>query len=447
MPYCSLSLQVRRVTLYIDMNYEETIEYLYRQLPVFQQVGQSAYKPGLGNSEALDRLAGHPHRRYTTIHVAGTNGKGSTSHTIAAILQRCGYKTGLYTSPHLVDFRERIRVDGEMITKEAVLDFTRKYLEASRNIHPSFFELTMTMAFDYFAACGCDVAVIETGLGGRLDSTNIITPRACVITNISYDHTALLGHTLEAIAGEKAGIIKPGIPVVVGETLPETRPVFKARAEAVSAPLVFADESDVLRSCRQEPAGGWLLDSRDYGTLHYELGGYCQERNAVTILCALRVLRQQGFDITPEAVREGFAGVTALTGLQGRWQQVNDSPRAVCDTGHNVGGFEYITRQLAARPCRTLRIVIGMVNDKDISGVLSMLPSSAVYYFTQAAIPRALPAGDIRAKAAAYGLRGEAYPTVIDAYRAALRESDSDDFIFIGGSSFVVADLLRDINA
>ena len=319
------------------MNYEETLEYLYRQLPVYQQIGQAAYKPGLDNSLALDRLAGHPHRRYATIHVAGTNGKGSTSHTLAAILQQCGYKTGLYTSPHLVDFRERIRVNGEMITRDAVLDFTGKYLEASRDIHPSFFELTMTMAFDYFAACGCDVAVVETGLGGRLDSTNIITPRACIITNISYDHTALLGNTLTAIAREKAGIIKKGVPVVIGEATDETRGVFEAKAREMSAPIVFAEESDVLRASRQEATGGWRIDSTDYGTLHYELGGLYQEKNAATILCALRVLRQTGFDIAPDAVREGFARAASLTGLQGRWQTVNTQPRAVCDTGHNTG--------------------------------------------------------------------------------------------------------------
>ncbi len=425
------------------MNYEETLEYLYRQLPVYQQIGQAAYKPGLDNSLALDRLAGHPHRRYATIHVAGTNGKGSTSHTLAAILQQCGYKTGLYTSPHLVDFRERIRVNGEMITRDAVLDFTGKYLEASRDIHPSFFELTMTMAFDYFAACGCDVAVVETGLGGRLDSTNIITPRACIITNISYDHTALLGNTLTAIAREKAGIIKKGVPVVIGEATDETRGVFEAKAREMSASIVFAEESDVLRACRQEATGGWRIDSADYGTLHYELGGLYQEKNAATILCALRVLRQTGFDIAPDAVREGFARAASLTGLQGRWQTVNTQPRAVCDTGHNTGGFAYLSRQLAGIDCERLRIVLGMVNDKDISGVLAMLPADAVYYFTQASIPRALPADIVREKAAQYGLRGASYPTVDEAYRTALHDSGARDFIFIGGSSFVVADLLK----
>ncbi|MBQ8423233.1 MAG: bifunctional folylpolyglutamate synthase/dihydrofolate synthase [Coprobacter sp.] len=424
------------------MTYDETIQYLYRQLPVFQQVGQSAYKPGLGNSEALDALVGHPHRRYATIHVAGTNGKGSTSHTLAAVLQQCGYKVGLYTSPHLVDFRERIRVDGEMIPREAVLAFTEKYLDAGRDIHPSFFELTMMMAFDYFAACKVDVAVIETGLGGRLDSTNIITPTTCVITNISYDHTALLGDTLPSIAREKAGIIKHDIPVVVGEAEGEVRKVFEDKALEVQAPITFAGDSDALTSCSQGPAGQWLLDSKDYGPITYELGGMCQEKNAATILCALRILQNRGFHITPHAVREGFAHVTTLTGLQGRWQQINVTPRAFCDTGHNTGGFQYISRQLASIQCDTMRIVFGMVNDKDISGVLAMLPQNAVYYFTQAAIPRAMPANVMRDKAAAYHLTGKVFPTVHEAYQAALDDSGADDFVFVGGSSFVVADLL-----
>ncbi|MCD7710060.1 MAG: bifunctional folylpolyglutamate synthase/dihydrofolate synthase [Porphyromonadaceae bacterium] len=427
------------------MDYEETLQYLYRQLPVFQQIGQAAYKPGLDNSLALDRLVGSPHKRYATIHIAGTNGKGSTSHVLAAILQRSGYKVGLYTSPHLVDFRERIRVNGEMISKEAVLEFTRKYLDASREIHPSFFELTMMMAFDYFAACHVDVAVIETGLGGRLDSTNIITPRTCVITNISYDHMALLGDTLSAIAREKAGIIKKGIPVVIGEAEGEVRRVFEEKAKEVSAPIFFAQESDVLRSCRYDKAGQWCIDSRDYGPLSYELGGLCQEKNAVTILCALRVLRQQGFTIRPDAVREGFAQVTSLTGLQGRWQQVHTRPTAYCDTGHNTGGFQYIVRQLSTIQCPTLRIVFGMVSDKDISGVLSMLPTTAVYYFTQAAIPRALPADTMQSKALERGLKGKAYTTVPEAYQAALQDSSPDDFVFVGGSSFVVADLLASL--
>ncbi len=427
------------------MDYEETLQYLYRQLPVFQQIGQAAYKPGLDNSLALDRLVGSPHKRYATIHIAGTNGKGSTSHVLAAILQRSGYKVGLYTSPHLVDFRERIRVDGEMISKEAVLEFTRKYLDASREIHPSFFELTMTMAFDYFAACHVDVAVIETGLGGRLDSTNIITPRTCIITNISYAHMALLGNTLSAIAREIAGIIKKGNPVVIGEAEGEVRRVFEEKAKEAAAPIFFAQESDVLRSCRYDKSGQWCIDSRDYGPLSYELGGLCQEKNAVTILCALRVLRQQGFTIRPDAVREGFAQVTSLTGLQGRWQQVHTRPTAYCDTGHNTGGFQYIVRQLSSIQCPILRIVFGMVSDKDISGVLSMLPTTAVYYFTQAAIPRALPADTMQSKALERGLKGKAYTTVPEAYQAALQDSSPDDFVFVGGSSFVVADLLASL--
>ncbi len=429
------------------MNYEETLQYLYRQLPVFQQVGQSAYKPGLDNAETLDKLVGHPHRQYATIHIAGTNGKGSTSHTLAAVLQQCGYKVGLYTSPHLVDFRERIRVNGKMIPREAVLAFTEKYLDKSKNIHPSFFELTMMMAFDYFAQCHVDIAVIETGLGGRLDSTNIITPCACVITNISYDHVALLGNSLTAIAHEKAGIIKSGIPVIIGEAQGDVKCVFTEKAQEVGAQILFSDQSDVLTSTSSMRNGRWIVNSKDFGLLEYELGGLCQEKNAATILCTLRTLIQQGYTIDRESVSKGFAHVCGLTGLQGRWQQINAYPRAYCDTGHNVGGFEYITRQLNSIVCDKLRIVIGMVNDKDISGVLAMLPHDAIYYFTQASIPRAMSADTMREKAKTYRLYGNVYPTVIDAYQAALSDSGENDFVFVGGSSFVVADLLSSIES
>lgn len=426
------------------MTYEETLQYLYNQLPVFQQVGATAYKPGLGNSLALDRYFGHPHTRFRSIHVGGTNGKGSTSHLLAAILQKSGYKVGLYTSPHLVDFRERIRINGRMIPKSYVMTFTENHLEATRHIAPSFFELTMMLAFDYFASEGVDVAVIEVGLGGRLDSTNIITPDLSIITNISFDHTQFLGHTLTDIAREKAGIIKPGVPVVIGEAEGEVKQVFSETASRQGAEIHFADtENDIAQSVITE-SGQWRFDSAEYPNLTGELGGYCQEKNAATVLTAVSILKQSGYAIPTDAVYQGFAQVIEITGLQGRWQKIGSSPLIVCDTGHNTGGMAYIVRQLKQTPCKQLRIVIGMVNDKDINGVLRMLPRDAVYYFTQASVKRALPADEMQRMAAVHGLNGRAFSSVQEAYRQALSESDKEDFIFVGGSTFVVADFLSD---
>lgn len=424
------------------MNYEETLEYLYRQLPVFQQVGSAAYKPGLQNSEALDEYFGHPHRKFHTLHIAGTNGKGSVSHLLASILQLNGYKTGLYTSPHLVDFRERIRIDGQMIPRQEVIDFAEKHLAPTLHIHPSFFELTMMMAFDYFARQAVDAAVIEVGLGGRLDSTNIITPDLCVITNISYDHVQMLGHTLPQIAREKAGIIKHGIPVVIGEAQGEVKQVFIDKASEVGAPIFFAEECVRFDSARQS-ARGWEFDSPAYPHLFGELGGLCQEKNAATVLTAVARLRELGYRITDQSVYEAFAHVTRLTGLMGRWQQLQASPRLICDTGHNTGGMQYIARQLRNEHYDMLRIVIGMVNDKDISGVLAMLPKEATYYFTRASVPRALPQDKLEALATQTGLKGRSFPTVKEAVTAAQKESRPEDLIFVGGSTFIVADLLQ----
>lgn len=424
------------------MNYEETLEYLYRQLPVFQQVGSAAYKPGLQNSEALDEYFGHPHRKFHTLHIAGTNGKGSVSHLLASILQLNGYKTGLYTSPHLVDFRERIRIDGQMIPRQEVIDFAEKHLAPTLHIHPSFFELTMMMAFDYFARQAVDAAVIEVGLGGRLDSTNIITPDLCVITNISYDHVQMLGHTLPQIAREKAGIIKHGIPVVIGEAQGEVKQVFIDKAREVDAPIFFAEECVHFDSARQSDRG-WEFDSPEYPHLFGELGGLCQEKNAATVLTAVARLRELGYRITDQSVYEAFAHVTRLTGLMGRWQQLQASPRLICDTGHNTGGMQYIARQLRNEHYDMLRIVIGMVNDKDISGVLAMLPKEATYYFTRASVPRALPQDKLEALATQTGLKGRSFPTVKEAVTAAQKESRPEDLIFVGGSTFIVADLLQ----
>ncbi|MCR4764804.1 MAG: bifunctional folylpolyglutamate synthase/dihydrofolate synthase [Bacteroidaceae bacterium] len=409
------------------MNYQETITYLYEQVPMFQRVGGSAYKEGLSNTWALDEHFNHPHRSFRTIHVAGTNGKGSVSHTLAAVLQSAGYKTGLYTSPHLIDFRERIRINGTPISKEYVVDFVEKERNFFEPLHPSFFELATAMAFRYFADEKVDVAVIEVGLGGRLDCTNIIQPDLSIITNISFDHVQFLGNTLTLIAGEKAGIIKPHTPVVIGETTPETKAVFLAKATEVEAPIYFAEEND----------------KEDYTGVEYELKGIYQEKNRRTLFTALPILEKVGYHIDGESVRNGFAHVVELTGLMGRWQQLHSYPTLVCDTGHNVGGITYVVEQLQQQKCKQLRIVIGMVNDKDISGVLALLPQEATYYFTQASVHRALPAEQLMTLATKAGLKGEAYPSVATAVKAALKESLPEDFIFVGGSNFIVADLLE----
>ena len=398
---------------------------------MFQQVGAGAYKAGLENTWVLDEHFGYPHRSYCTIHIAGTNGKGSCSHTLAAILQHAGYRVGLYTSPHLIDFRERIRVNGQPVPEEYVVRFVEEERGFFEPLHPSFFELTTAMAFRYFAEEKVDVAVIEVGLGGRLDCTNVIRPDLCIITNISMDHVQFLGDTLEKIAGEKAGIIKPGVPVVIGETTPETRPVFLKKAREEGAPIYFAEEEV------QELHPDW----------DYELKGAYQVKNRRTLLAALPLLRGAGYRIREEDVRAGFARVVELTGLMGRWQQLQEHPALVCDTGHNVGGIAYIAGQLRQQACRQLHIVIGMVNDKDIRGVLALLPREAVYYFTQASVKRALPAAELARLAAEAGLKGDCFTDVPSAVRAAQKKSLPEDFIFVGGSTFIVADLLANRDA
>lgn len=409
------------------MDYQETLTYLYEQVPMFQRVGGSAYKEGLDNTKALDAHFGHPHHSFRTIHVAGTNGKGSVSHTLAAVLQSAGYKTGLYTSPHLVDFRERIRINGTPISKDYVVSFVEHERSFFEPLCPSFFELATAMAFKYFADEQVDVAVIEVGLGGRLDCTNIIMPDLSIITNISFDHVQFLGDSLGKIASEKAGIIKHNIPVVIGETTPETKPVFMAKATEVGAPIYFAEENN----------------REDYPGVEYELKGIYQEKNKRTLFTALPLLNEAGYHIDEENVREGFAHVVELTGLMGRWQKLQDNPTLVCDTGHNVGGIQYVAQQLMQQKCRQLHIIIGMVNDKDISGVLALLPREAKYYFTQASVNRALPADKLYELATEAGLHGEAYHDVKSALDAAMKESLPEDFIFVGGSNFIVADLLN----
>ncbi len=426
------------------MTYAETIQYLFNATPVFEKVGASAYKEGLGTTTALDNHFEHPHAHYKTIHIAGTNGKGSCSHTLAAILQSEGYKVGLYTSPHLVDFRERIRVNGQCISEDYVIDFVNRERNFFEPLHPSFFELTTAMAFKYFADQQVDIAVIEVGLGGRLDCTNIITPILSIITNISFDHTQFLGDTLAQIAGEKAGIIKKGIPVVIGETNSETRPVFEKIANERNSIAVFAEDDNEIISAKHTP-NGLLYHTHHYDEIKGELQGEYQTKNTNTILHAVEILQNQGIIHGSENIGYGLSHVCQLTGLEGRWQQLAEQPTVICDTGHNVGGWEYLCKQIAEFPCKHRRIVFGMVDDKDIDHVMQMLPVDATYYFTKATTKRAIPEMEVWQKAISHGLTGHAYPTVSDAYKKALADADTDDFVFVGGSSYIVADLLTSL--
>ena len=419
------------------MNYKETVEYLFNSTPVFEHVGASAYKEGLSNTLALDEHLGHPHKNFMTIHVAGTNGKGSCSHTLAAILQSMGMKVGLYTSPHIVDFRERIRVNGECLSEQYVVDFVEQHRSFFEPLHPSFFELTTAMAFRYFADQKVDIAVIEVGLGGRLDCTNIITPELSIITNISLDHTQFLGDTLAKIAGEKAGIIKEGVKVVIGEDVEETRPVFEAKAKEKNAPIVFAQDYPEVLCSEACAEGGRNYETLNFGMIHGDLSGDYQERNMNTCLTACKVL-----GLKKENVIEAVAHVAERTGLVGRWMKINESPLAVCDTGHNVGGWKYLAPQIKAQKCEHLRIVFGMVDDKDIDSVMEMLPKNAIYYWTQATSHRAIPKEIVADKGRIHQLEGNIYNSVKEAYREALKDASNDDFVFVGGSSYVVADLL-----
>lgn len=425
------------------MTYDETLTYLYNSMPVFHQVGAAAYKPGLETSNKLDEYFRYPHRSYRTIHVAGTNGKGSVSHLIASILQSAGYRVGLYTSPHVIDFGERIRVNGKKIRKDYVIDFVAKHHSFFETLSPSFFELTSSMAFDYFRAEKVDFAVIEVGLGGRLDSTNIITPILSIITNISLEHTQFLGNTLAKIAGEKAGIIKKGIPVVIGEaTDPEVYQVFFEIAKTLNAPIRWAEEEKTLLEFHLSENGRWLFRTADYQEIEGELGGTVQVKNAQTVLAALRSLTQLAISIPVEAVQKGFSQVVELSGLMGRWQLIRHYPSVICDTGHNTGAWSYLGPQLeqASRKFSHVHVVIGMANDKNIDGVLSLMPRNAIYYFTQASVARAFPVDEFAKKARQHGLSGESFRTVHDAVTHALNHADAEDLIFIGGSTFVVAD-------
>lgn len=424
------------------MNYQETLKYLFTCAPMFQQVGSSAYKEGLENTYSLDNHFDHPHKKFHSIHIAGTNGKGSCSHTLAAILQSAGYKVGLYTSPHLRDFKERIRINGTPIDEQYVVDFVEKEKYFFEPLQPSFFELTTAMAFKYFAEQHVDVAVIEVGLGGRLDCTNIITPDLSVITNISFDHMQFLGNTLEAIAKEKAGIIKHNIPIIIGETTTETKTVFLNKAKELQSEIIFAEEKQNI--LKQEIiADGIKYQTSILDNLFGELGGLYQIKNANTILTIVNTLRKLNYNLSDDAIREGFAHVCALTGLEGRWQHISTTPRIVCDTAHNVGGFTYIVKQLKMQKYEQLHIVFGMVNDKDINGVLALLPDDAKYYFTRASVKRALSEEILKEKGTKLGLQGECYPDVSTAINAAIKQCDPcKDFIYVGGSSYIVSDLL-----
>ncbi len=410
------------------MNYSETLAYLYASIPAFHQVGSAAYKPGLQNTLRLMEHLNNPHNQFRSIHVAGTNGKGSTSHLLAAVFQAAGYKVGLYTSPHLVDFRERIRINGIPVPEEYVVQFVANQKELLETIQPSFFETTMAMAFAYFAEQQVDMAIIETGLGGRLDATNIILPELSVITNIGMDHTEFLGQTLPEIAQEKAGIIKPSVPVVIGETHVETKSVFEAKAHQEQAPISFAD------ACEAMP------------TLPCQLHGIYQSHNKQTVFCALQQMQQLGWNISEEAIREGFAHVCDLTGLRGRWEKLADAPLTICDTGHNSHGIQYVAEQLHTLQTQRggqLYIVFGMVNDKDIDVVLDLLSTNAHYLFTQAQTHRAIPAADLQKMAKEHGLQGDVCPSVKEALVAAKHNASPNDIIFIGGSNYVVGEALQ----
>lgn len=424
------------------MNYQETLNYLYNSTPVFEHVGAVAYKEGLQNTLALDKHFNHPHTNFKTIHIAGTNGKGSCSHSLASILQEAGYKVGLYTSPHLVDFRERIRVNGQCISKERVVKFVKDERKFFEPLHPSFFELTTALAFKYFDEQKVDIAIIEVGLGGRLDCTNIISPILSIITNISFDHTQFLGDTLAKIAAEKAGIIKKGVPVIIGEANEETRPVFQSKANEVNADIVFAEDNAIVTSSSPIVDGGRKYNLSNNSTLVGELSGDYQERNMNTILCACNILKQMNIIKNDDIIAKGLTNICKNTGLLGRWQTIQNNPTVVCDTGHNVGGWNYLAPQIKRQQCNQLRIVFGMVDDKDINSVMFLLPKNAIYYWTQAESKRAIKAERVAEIAIKHDLRGEIFDNVEVAYTKALQDSNKDDFVFVGGSSYIVADLL-----
>lgn len=428
------------------MKYENVLEFLFSQLQSFQHVGKEAYKPGLNNALALDTYFNFPHKKYKTIHIAGTNGKGSVSHLLASVLQEAGYRTGLFTSPHLKDFRERIRVNGLMISEEEVIAWFEKHKEIIDEIKPSFFEITSTMAFDYFAEREVEIAIIETGLGGRLDSTNIIKPILSVITNIGLDHTDLLGNSIEEIAKEKAGIIKNGIPIVIGESNPHTKTIFEDIADELYSHIIFADKSysiDSFQTANELQQFKVLKNNKPvYEGLKSQLLGLYQQKNVAIVLTAIDELREKGIEIQDKFVQSGFRNVVTSTGLLGRWQILSRKPLIVCDTGHNADGIKEVVKQISLNKHNDLHIVFGMVNDKDIDAVLGLLPKKAIYYFAKAQIPRAMNEKVLQEKAENFGLKGNSFLTVNDALKNAKKAAKENDLIFIGGSTFVVAEVV-----
>ncbi|RFM33807.1 bifunctional folylpolyglutamate synthase/dihydrofolate synthase [Chitinophaga silvisoli] len=428
------------------MNYQQTLDYLYERLPMFTRVGASAFRKDLHNTIALCEQLGNPQRLFKTVHVAGTNGKGSTSHMLAAVFQQAGYKTGLYTSPHLKDFRERIRINGEMIDQEFVVEFVQQVQPSIEQLDPSFFELTVAMAFQYFALEQVDIAIIEVGLGGRLDSTNIITPELSVITNISYDHMNMLGNTLPEIASEKAGIIKPQVPVVVAQTQTEVEQVFIDKAKAMEAPITFADQHWLVQD--NDLANGHLhiqlrpLHSEQVWDLKPDLNGQYQVKNIMGVLSAVKVLQQSGWELPDESVKTALSHVKKLTGLRGRWDIVAQHPLTIFDVGHNEAGIGEIVGQLEHMTYRHLHIVTGFVKDKEVSKVLKLFPAAATYYFTRAQIPRALDENELAEMGAAAGLRGKSYPNVQQAFQAAKQHAHEEDVILVCGSFFIVGEAM-----
>ena len=428
------------------MTYTETIDYLFSRLPMFSRMGAAAIKSDLVNTLKICGWLGDPQQKFKSIHIAGTNGKGSCSHMIAAVLQECGYKTGLYTSPHLKDFRERIRINGEMISKEFVISFTERIKPLIEEINPSFFELTVGMAFEYFVSERVDIAVIETGLGGRLDSTNVILPELSVITNIGMDHMNILGDTLELIAAEKAGIIKKQVTAIIGESADTTDEVFLSKAAALHAPIVFADKRYYASDWTHK--NGYLVtdivNSHDQSRVSYQLdlAGYYQLKNLVTVSETLHQLRLKKFDLPQERVAKALKQVKKLTGLHGRWDVIHQHPQVILDVAHNEDGIRQLVNQVELSDFRQLHIIIGMVKDKEIDKVLALLPKEAEYYFTRAQIPRALPENILFEKAAATGFHGEAYPEVNIALKTALGKASGEDLILVCGSVFVVGEVL-----
>ena len=428
------------------MNYADTTNWMFNKFPMYQKIGAKAYKPDLGNITELLDFLGNPQNNFKTVHVAGTNGKGTVSHTLASIFQECGYKTGLYTSPHLLDFRERIRINGKMIPEQNVIDFIGDNKEKFEEMQLSFFEMATGMAFDYFSKEKVDIAIIEVGLGGRLDSTNVIKPELSVITNISLDHVSMLGNTLAEIAVEKAGIIKPNTPVVIGETQPETKDVFIKKAEECKAPIYFADQivdcdKVHIESLDYQKFDIWKDNELYIEAVEFPLLGYYQKKNLATVICAIEILKEK-FNIDKKDIVNGLEFVVKNTNLMGRWQILSRQPLVIADTGHNVGGIKEIVMQLSDMSFRKLHFVLGCVNDKDIDGILHLLPHYAEYYFCKADIPRGLDANILAEKALEVGLRGNVYESVQQAYNSALNNARFEDVVFIGGSNFTVAEVI-----